>query len=293
MSYFTIVTDTAGLGGIYPRRIKIITSDNLSTVTTAGYLNSKIINTGAVLIPTDVIDMIYSYSTLTNSGTYSCFTVGINGGIITLTPWVPAGFGAGGLINTQIFTSSGSYVPFPGTNNILIKLVAGGGGGSGSGLGNGAGGTGGTSAFGSVTVSGGLGGTVNAGSDAQGGLGGSTSTGAFGNALFIGGDGGNGGNGSGGCGGSSIFGGGGRGGANNAANPGFSGRCPGSGGGGGGLSLQGGGGGGAGMGVEIYLPSTLSTSVVIGVGGTAGTAGTGGAAGGSGANGFLIAYEYA
>src|SRR5579863_540313 len=107
MSYFTIVTDVAGQGGQNPRRIKVITDDNLATVKTAGYINSK---THAVLLATDIIDMIYSYSTLTTSGTYGCFTVGISAsGVITLTQWADTG-------NVVLPVVSGDAAVFVGTS---------------------------------------------------------------------------------------------------------------------------------------------------------------------------------
>jgi len=89
MSYFTIVTDVAGQGGQRPRRVKIVTSDNLATVTTAGYLNRM--SPESVILPTDIIDMTCSYSTLTQSGTYECLVVSTSGSSIVLEPWVDQG----------------------------------------------------------------------------------------------------------------------------------------------------------------------------------------------------------
>ena len=89
MTYFTITTDTAGQGGIFPRRVKIVTSDNLATVTTQGYLN--LMSPTSVLLNTDVVDMIYSYSPLPDNGTYAIFTVQVNVGTITLTEWTNGG----------------------------------------------------------------------------------------------------------------------------------------------------------------------------------------------------------
>ena len=40
MGIISFVTDVAGQIGVNPRRIKLVTTDNLATVTTAGYLNS-------------------------------------------------------------------------------------------------------------------------------------------------------------------------------------------------------------------------------------------------------------
>lgn len=90
MAIISIVTNTAGQGGAHPRRVKIITTDDLATVTTSGYLNQTH-NNGYPMLSTDIVDMDYLYNTLTRSGTYAAFTVTVNGGNVTLTPTTGSG----------------------------------------------------------------------------------------------------------------------------------------------------------------------------------------------------------
>lgn len=87
MSIVSFNTLTPGLQGVNPRRVQFVATDDLATVTTAGYLNRL----GQVLLgfnlsPLDIVDMIYSYNATTNSGTYAEFLVAIaSNGTITLS----------------------------------------------------------------------------------------------------------------------------------------------------------------------------------------------------------------
>lgn len=90
MGILQITTDTTGQINVNPRRVKIITTDNLSTVTTAGYLNTPALE-GYTILPTDIIDMWYGASSLTSPGTYEIFTVSISNGTITLVQWANPG----------------------------------------------------------------------------------------------------------------------------------------------------------------------------------------------------------
>ncbi len=63
-----------------PRRNKFITTDDLATITTAGYLS----NTVNTILPTDIFDVFYNYVDENNVGTYAEFTVTINDGVVTL-----------------------------------------------------------------------------------------------------------------------------------------------------------------------------------------------------------------
>ncbi len=85
----------------------MVTTDNLLTVTTAGYLN----NIDLAVYPiyaSDRISCIYSYNIQTNSGTLSDFTVTISNGIITMVPAVSAG-------NVLLPVVSGNFPIFNGT----------------------------------------------------------------------------------------------------------------------------------------------------------------------------------
>lgn len=90
MGIKSIYTDTAGQVNVNPRRVKIISYDNLATVTSAGYLNALAVST-FVIYPTDIIDMIYDYSDATDSGTYDEFLPSFSNGVITLVQVPPSG----------------------------------------------------------------------------------------------------------------------------------------------------------------------------------------------------------
>lgn len=90
MGLFSINTDVAGQIGINPRRVKMISFDNLATVTTAGYLGVELLG-GFPVYPTDIFDVIYSYVQATNSGSYSELVPSIVNGVITLVQQVSSG----------------------------------------------------------------------------------------------------------------------------------------------------------------------------------------------------------
>lgn len=60
MAITSIVTDFTGEIGVNPRLIRMETTDTLSTITTAGYLNSAAINAGVNFKPTDVMFVAYN-----------------------------------------------------------------------------------------------------------------------------------------------------------------------------------------------------------------------------------------
>lgn len=90
MSIISITTDISGNIEVNPRRIKILSTDSLATVLTAGYLNPQSLASLSVK-PTDFVDMIYNYSQATNSGTHIVLVAGISGGVITLYAYTPVG----------------------------------------------------------------------------------------------------------------------------------------------------------------------------------------------------------
>ena len=128
-----------------------------------------------------------------DNGTPATILANLKAGMTTLTP--------GRLLNVQIFTASGTYIPTAGTKSVVVEAAGGGGGGGGtfttsSGQracagGGGAGGAGRgryTSGFSGVAVTigqGGAGGAAN--TNAAGGSGGATS---FGSLLTCSGGGG-------------------------------------------------------------------------------------------------------
>lgn len=216
-----------------------------------------------------------------------------SGGAAAAPSWATV-TATGRLINTQVFTSSGTYTRTAGVTTAVVIAVGGGGGGKGSnGTSTGGnGGNGGTTSFGShVTAAGGSGSTGRAG-----GAGGTGGTGA---TLAIKGQGGGasvpfgvnsgGGNGGGQGGGAGVN-------ANNGASAGNAGVR---GGGGSGAATYVGGccagtyaGGGGGQGetcIDYTTTVGATETVTIGAGGTAGT---GSSAGGAGGAGYIIVYEY-
>jgi hypothetical protein len=207
-----------------------------------------------------------------------------------------------GLLNMQVFTSSGTYTPTTGTSAILVIAQGGGGGGGGtggSGVSNG--GTGGTTSFGALLVCGGGTGGVAGTNTAtgSGGAGGTTSAGTLQLAGSAGGAstiGGGSGNGVGGNGGAGFFGtGAGSGGCDGITSGTAAGTNTGAGGGGSSpptSTYYAGGGGGAG-GFGMYFTSSVSSqTVTIGAAGAAGPNGSGGFAGSAGGSGVLIILEF-
>jgi hypothetical protein len=68
----------------------MVTTDSLSTLTTAGYLNNMDLAVNPIL-PSDILGVTYNYSTVTNSGSFGFFAVSISNGIITLSEEASSG----------------------------------------------------------------------------------------------------------------------------------------------------------------------------------------------------------
>lgn len=79
--------------GNFPNLKSALFSDNLATVTTAGYLTTSSLDAGMPLSNADIIMALYSYSQNTNSGTFGIFTVSISTstGQVTLSSWANPG----------------------------------------------------------------------------------------------------------------------------------------------------------------------------------------------------------
>jgi hypothetical protein len=99
MGILSITTSVAGqtgglIGGVIPRQVSIVSSDNLATVTAAGYLNEASLQ-GYAIQNTDIINMWYgatgSQFGITSPGTFSQFTATFSSGIITLVSLVNPG----------------------------------------------------------------------------------------------------------------------------------------------------------------------------------------------------------
>jgi hypothetical protein len=111
MSIVSFNTTTTGQIGIFPRLCELATTDNLATITTAGYLNRNgQVLQGFAFYPTDVIFVNYSYVVATNSGTFGIFLPSIAGnGQITLTEWANPG-------DVLLPVVSGDFAVFNGTS---------------------------------------------------------------------------------------------------------------------------------------------------------------------------------
>jgi hypothetical protein len=95
MGIIAIYTENPGqINSPNVRRVRIITTDNLATVTTAGYLNPASLQ-GYTIYNTDEISMWYGATGtqfgVTNPGTFGIFTPSISNGLITLVSWANPG----------------------------------------------------------------------------------------------------------------------------------------------------------------------------------------------------------
>lgn len=98
--------------GINPATKKMVTTDNISTITAAGYLNAVNLESYPIT-QNDVLEVLYSYSTVTNSGTYGIFTVSISNGVITLASWANPG-------DVLLPVVSGDFANFNGTSGQIF-----------------------------------------------------------------------------------------------------------------------------------------------------------------------------
>ncbi len=109
MSLLSLVRISLGEVGILPGSVKMVSTDNLATITAAGYLNG--INNGSVisgvqLSPSDIIECLYSFNVSTGAGTFTLLTVSISGGLVTLSPTS----GDDSLTSAHIFVGNASNV---------------------------------------------------------------------------------------------------------------------------------------------------------------------------------------
>ena len=216
--------------------------------------------------------------------------------------WKSAAAAAPGLLNMQVFLTSGTYTPTSGVVSLIVICMGGGGGSGGYGTTNtgGTGGTGGTTSFGTLCVAlGGVGSTAGNASASLVGTGGPIA-GGTGTFILPGSDGNAGSGGSsvtdpGGSGGSGLFGAGSGSSGVNATGT-IGGINTGAGAGGwsqiGGVSSFAVSGGGSGSQSWLFTTTVTSQTVTIGAAGLAGTAGGGGAAGLAGGSGICIVLEF-
>lgn len=110
MSIIAINVNTTGLIGdqVQPRRVTMITTDNLATITTAGYLNNQNL-LGNTILPTDVFEVLYSFNTANQQGTFGIFQVTYSSSTgFTMVEWVNSG-------DVLLPVTSGHFATFNGT----------------------------------------------------------------------------------------------------------------------------------------------------------------------------------
>jgi hypothetical protein len=110
MGIIAINVNTTGLIGeqIQPRRCTLITTDNLATITTAGYLNNQN-SLGNTILPTDIFEVLYSFNEQTQVGTFGIFQVTYSSSTgFTLNLWENPG-------NVLLPVVSGDFAIFNGT----------------------------------------------------------------------------------------------------------------------------------------------------------------------------------
>ncbi len=131
MGILQITTDTTGQINVNPRRVKIVTTDNVATILTAGYLNAANLQ-GFTILPTDVFDVILSYNTFTKTGSYEVFTPTFSHGVITLIAWANPGDVIGPTVagdfaifqNTTGSIGDNGYAPTDPTKASVVMLNA-------------------------------------------------------------------------------------------------------------------------------------------------------------------------
>jgi hypothetical protein len=83
MGLLNLNVNMPGDVGIIPRRVQMLTTDNLATITTAAYLNSTNLQ-GQAINQTDIFDVIYNYNVSTRQGVYIELQPAIAAAVITL-----------------------------------------------------------------------------------------------------------------------------------------------------------------------------------------------------------------
>jgi hypothetical protein len=84
MSILQLPTPLAAQDGLRPATKKMVTTDNLATITTAGYLNAVNLESYPIS-STDIIEVLYNYTASPAvTSTFGLFTPSISNGVITL-----------------------------------------------------------------------------------------------------------------------------------------------------------------------------------------------------------------
>lgn len=91
MGILQLPTQVPAQVGIFPNMKFMVTTDNLATITTAGYLNGVSLQSNPIS-STDLLMVIYGFNEQTAAGVFGIFTVSISTtGVITLALWANPG----------------------------------------------------------------------------------------------------------------------------------------------------------------------------------------------------------
>lgn len=110
MSILQLYRVAIGQVGVAPGEVKMLSTDDLATITTADYLNdigTQLKEIG--LSPLDVIECMYNYDTVLGTASYAVLTVSISDGVITLVDWANPG-------DVLLPVVSGDFAVFNGTS---------------------------------------------------------------------------------------------------------------------------------------------------------------------------------
>jgi hypothetical protein len=105
MAITQITTSFAGQDGVEPQITRIVTTDSLATITTAGYLDN-VMKQGYIINAGDVLLINY------NNGTLGFFTISFSNGISTLAPLTSSG-------EVILPVVSGHFANFSGTTGTI------------------------------------------------------------------------------------------------------------------------------------------------------------------------------
>jgi len=110
---FQLPLPIAANTGVLPNIKTMTVGDNLTTVTTAGYLNAVNLQ-GYPLSNGDILNVLYSFNQQTGVGTYGIFAVSISNGVITLVEDVSEG-------NVVLPTIANHIATYVGTDGRLTE----------------------------------------------------------------------------------------------------------------------------------------------------------------------------
>lgn len=108
MSLLQLVRISIGDVGVKPGEVRMLSTADLATITTAGYLNGAGLQVKQIqLSPTDFINCSYSYNSSTGSALFVTLTASVSNGVITLS----VANNLNTLSSGNIFVGNASNVP--------------------------------------------------------------------------------------------------------------------------------------------------------------------------------------